>query len=76
MSKYAPLVNFLKTSTTDDVSFTFSEIEKIIDARLPKSALTSPHGGQTHGRTTRILGLANGGRRVGQGRLSTSKNVG
>ncbi|MDP3740649.1 MAG: hypothetical protein Q8R02_24900 [Hyphomonadaceae bacterium] len=39
MSKYEPLTNFLSGSKRAMVELTFREIERIIDARLPASAI-------------------------------------
>lgn len=39
MSKYSPLEEFLKAQRTSEVPMSFAEIERIIDAKLPMSAL-------------------------------------
>jgi hypothetical protein len=39
MSKYEPLTNFLSSSKRAVVELTFREIERIIDDRLPASAI-------------------------------------
>ena len=39
MSKYAPLATYLRDSGQETVPMTFGEIEQVIDAELPSSAL-------------------------------------
>lgn len=38
MGKYEPLTEFLRKQRTDRVSLTFSEIERIVGSKLPRSA--------------------------------------
>jgi hypothetical protein len=40
MAKYAPLRRYLKRQKIPEIVLTFGEIEKIIDAPLPKNAAT------------------------------------
>ena len=40
MSKYDPLGHYLEKQTTNEVPLTFSEIERIIGAKLPRSAFS------------------------------------
>jgi len=40
MGKYDPLGEYLRKQSTDEVPLTFSEIERIIGARLPHSAFS------------------------------------
>ena len=40
MSKYAPLAAYLRSSGQDSVTMSFDDIERIIGAELPHSALT------------------------------------
>lgn len=40
MAKYDPLGEYLRKQSTDEVPLTFSEIERIIGAKLPNSALS------------------------------------
>lgn len=40
--KYRPLENYLRTVSGDSITLLFSDIERIIDAKLPRSAYTYP----------------------------------
>ena len=40
MSKYAPLADHLRSSGQESVLMTFADIERVIDAKLPRSAFT------------------------------------